>query len=170
MRGIYLVLCGLLLLPLSGLAQTGIYATFSASDYNLPNVDWQYGPTVGLYHEFGAIPFLGVGFDVRAQFLGSGSSQIYSGLLGPRVSLHPHLLPVKPYVEALGGAGDVNVGEGVANASDTAFEYQLVAGADVTIFPRIDWRVAEFSYGGFANLGENLHPRTLGTGIVIRLP
>jgi hypothetical protein len=170
MRAVYLVVCGLLLLPLSGLAQTGVYAMFDASNYDLPNINWQYGPTVGAYHDIISPPFLGIGVDLRASFLGSGSSKIYSGLLGPRIELRPHVLPIKPYIEALGGAGDVNVGEGFANTSDTAFEYQLVVGVDVTILPRIDWRLAEFSYTGFANMDQTFYPKTISTGLVLRLP
>jgi hypothetical protein len=169
MRALFLLLCGLLL-PLSGLAQTGVYATFNASNFDVSNVDWQYGPTIGVYHNFWHAPFLAAGFDARGSFIGSGSTKSYSGLLGPHVELRPHVFPAKLYAEALGGIGDVGFGQGVANSDTTAFAYQLVAGIDVTILPRIDWRLAEVSYSGFSDLDQSFHPRTIATGLVLRLP
>lgn len=160
----------LLLLPFSASAQTGVYASFSASNFDLPNIGWQYGPTFGLYHDFAHAPLLSAGADARASLLGSGSTKAYTGLIGPRVQLHPHLLPVKPYAEVLIGAGQVEYGQGTAHTDSTKFAYQLIGGADVTILPRIDWRVAEFSFGGFSALGDSFHPKTLSTGVVLRLP
>jgi hypothetical protein len=170
MRIVYRFVCFLLFLPLPVLAQTGIYASFSASNFDVPNVNWQYGPMIGIYHDFWHPPFLGIGADIRGSFIGSGSTKLYGGVLGPRVDLHPPVFPVKPYVEVLGGIGQANFGEGFATTNTTSFEYQLVAGVDVTIFPRIDWRLAEFTYSGFSDLNENAYPKTISTGIVIRLP
>jgi len=170
MRIVLLLLCSVLFLPLSALAQTGVYATFNASDFDLPNIDWQYGPAFGIYHDAWHLPFVGIGIDARASFIGSGSTKIYSGLVGPRVDLHPHVLPLKPYAEALIGGGKVEFGQGVARTDKSAFQYQLLAGVDLTVFPLVDWRVAEFSYSGFSNIGEPFHPKTISTGIVVRLP
>lgn len=170
MRIVHLLLCAVFLLSSSAFAQTGIYATFNATDLDLPNVDWQYGPAFGIYHDAWHLPFVGVGVDGRASFIGSGSTKIYSGLVGPRVDLHPHIFPLKPYGEVLAGGGKVEVGQGVARTDSSAFEYQLLAGADLTILPHIDWRLAEFSYSGFSNLNDSFNPKTIGTGIVLRLP
>jgi hypothetical protein len=38
------------------------------------------------------------------------------------------------------------------------------------VLPRLDWRVVEFSYGGLSALNGTLNPRTLSTGLVLRLP
>jgi hypothetical protein len=100
--------------------------------------------------------------------VGSGATKIVSGLAGPRLTFKPHVIPLMPYVEALAGAGDVQYGQGVARTSATKLEYQFLGGLDWTIFPRVDWRVIEFSYGGFA--GPSLNPKNLSTGIVLRLP
>jgi len=152
-------------------AQTGIYATASASNFNTPNVDWQYGSTFGLYDDFLHAPFVGAGLDARAQLLGSGTSKVYSGLAGPHIQIHPHVIPLMPYFEGLVGAGQVNVGQGSATVDQTAFAYEGVAGIDWTILPRFDWRVVEFSYEGFPNLNASMvSPRTLSTGIVFRVP
>jgi hypothetical protein len=54
--------------------------------------------------------------------------------------------------------------------SETKFSYQIVGGLDYTVFPRIDWRVAEISWGTLRAFGTNVNPTTVSTGIVIRLP
>lgn len=151
-------------------AQTGVYAEFSTSNFNSPGIGRQFGPTFGFYHEIWHPPFFRVGFDARASLLGSGSRKAYMGLIGPQVQIHPRVLPFMPYVEGLVGAGDVNVGQGGSIISKTALAYEGVVGLDWTIFPRLDWRVVEFSAGGFGNLNASVSPRTWSTGLVLRLP
>ncbi|MHB1857169.1 MAG: hypothetical protein ACYCPM_07010, partial [Acidobacteriaceae bacterium] len=68
------------------------------------------------------------------------------------------------------GAGHADYGQGVAHVSATKFQYQFLGGLDLTVLPRIDWRVVEFSYGGLSGLGSSLNPKTISTGIVVRLP
>jgi hypothetical protein len=76
------------------------------------------------------------------------------------------------------GVGHTRFGQGVAKQSNTDFEYQFLGGLDMTILPRIDWRVVEFSYGGVSGLGRSLdpkigsslNPKTISTGFVVRLP
>jgi hypothetical protein len=160
----------LIFFAIAARAQTGIYATFDASDFETPNVGWQYGPTFGLYHDMWHAPFLGVGFDARATLLGSGTTKAFMGLVGPHVQLHPHVVPIMPYVEGLVGGGQVNVGQGVATVDKTAVAYEGVVGVDWTILPRVDWRVAEYSFGGFSSLNGSISPRTVSTGLVVRLP
>lgn len=151
-------------------AQTGIYATFNASDFETPNVGEQYGPTFGLYHDFLHVPLLHVGFDARATLLGSGSTKADMGLIGPHIQLHPHVLPFMPYVEGLIGGGRVQVGQGLIAVDKTAVAYEGVVGVDWTILPHVDWRVAEYSFGGFSSLNASVSPRTIATGLVVRLP
>ena len=150
-------------------AQTGIYAEFSGSDVHIPNVGWQYGPTFGLYHDAWHFPFVRVGLDARATLLGSGDVTVDVGYIGPRLDIHPHVLPFMPYVEGLVGGGKVTVGGGAA-INQTALAYEGVVGVDWTLLPHVDWRVAEFSMGGFSGVIDNPTPRTLSTGIVVRLP
>ena len=149
-------------------AQIGIYGQFSASNFNLPNTGWQYGTTFGLYDTPWHIPFFALGLDGRGTVLGSGSTKITSGLAGPRLTFKPHVLPVMPYVEAVVGAGNARYGAGIATTNVTKLEYQFLGGVDYTLLPHIDWRVVEFSYGGFS--GQNFNPQTLSTGLVVRLP
>ncbi len=147
-------------------AQTGLYVDFSAARLNNPG-GWIYGPTAGIYFDHGHLLFLSTGLDLRGSFLGGGgSTQLYSGLVGPRLAIRPHVVPIKPYVEAVIGAGRVDTN----SASATQFEYQFLGGVDLTILPRIDWRTVEFSYGGLSGLNGSLHPKTISTGLVLRLP
>lgn len=156
-------------LPMALRAQTGVYAEFSASKVNAPNNDWIYGPTFGAYFDRFHIPFFTAGLDLRGSVLGpGGSTQLYSGLLGPHVAFRPRVIPIQPYVEGLVGVGHIDFGSG--NGSDTKFEYQFLGGVDLTVLPRIDWRVAEFSYGALSAFGSSFHPKTISTGIVLRLP
>lgn len=150
--------------------QTAIYGAFSASDYRLPNIPWKTGAMFGLYSDPFGVPFVKAGFDLRASFLGSGNEAIDSYLGGLRVQIHPHVLPLMPYGEALIGGAHVNVGQGSANLNKTGAEYQLVVGADLTVLPHIDWRVVDYSWGNVLSLGETVHPETLSTGLVVRLP
>ncbi len=156
--------------PRSARAQTGIYAAFSASDFHKPNVGWQSGPMFGLYYDHWGVPFVRAGVDVRASFLGSGSTEEDVGLIGPRVQLHPHVVPLMPYAEVLGGVAHVQIGQGSAQTNGTQFAYQAVVGLDLTIFPRLDWRVAEYSWGGVQSLNQSFNPTTVSTGLVLRLP
>jgi len=151
-------------------AQTGVYAEFSTSDFHSPGIDRQYGPTFGFYHEIFHPPFFRVGFDARASLLGSDSHKAYMGLIGPQVQIHPSVLPLMPYVEGLVGVGNVNVGQGGSFINKTAFAYEGVIGLDWTILPRLDWRVVEFSAGGFGGTGASITPRNWSTGVVLRLP
>jgi hypothetical protein len=150
-------------------AQTGIYAAFGASKVDAPSNNWIYGPTFGIYHDFYSVPLIHLGADLRGSVLGvSQTTTLISGELGPRISIHPHVLPLMPYFEAVGGIGHYDFGDD--QPSNTQFEYQFLAGVDLTIIPRVDWRVVEFSYGGLSTFDGDLHPRTLSTGVVLRLP
>src|SRR5487761_1304370 len=178
MRWIRICLLGIVVLGLVGVAQaqTAIYGEFTAAKVSAPNTSWMYGPTVGLYHDSGH-GFFATGLDVRGTFAGrgdtngAGSSQALDTLLGGvRLAVTPHVLPFKPYGEVLGGFGHLKTGQGSARTSSTKFAYQFVGGLDFTIFPRVDWRVVEFSYGRLAGLGDSFTPKTLSTGIVFRLP
>ena len=152
-------------------AQIGLYANFGAAKLNTGNTDWIYGPSFGGYIDHGHFVFLSTGIDARGMILGTGSSTKFdAGYVGPRVALRPHILPVSPYIEGLVGVGHTEFNSGNSQASSTNFSYQFVGGVDFTILPRIDWRVAEFSYGGLSAFDSSIHPKTISTGIVIRLP
>jgi hypothetical protein len=155
---------------LSARAQVGVYAAFGASDFRQPNVNWQYGPMAGVYWNALGVPLIKAGVDLRASWIGSGDAQDDSYLAGPRLQLHPHILPLMPYAEALGGVSRVVVGQGSARTAGTKFSYALVAGLDATVFPHVDWRVIDYSWQRVENLGISFNPYQISTGLVVRLP
>lgn len=169
--------CGVLgLASAAALGQTGVYAELTGGKISTANTPWMYGPTVGLYHDNGFGP-IALGLDVRGSFLrrgdsnGAGSNQSLNTLQGGvRLAVTPHVLPIKPYVEALGGFGSLTAGQGVSRTSATHFTYQFLGGVDLTFLPRLDWRVVELSYGRLSGLGNSYAPTTLSTGLVLRLP
>lgn len=166
MKSNRLIFLALFCCSLGASAQTGIYAAFTGAKLN-SNTDWIYGPTVGVYFDTWHFGLVSAGIDLRGQFLGgAGATQLNSGLGGIRVAATPHILPIKPYAEAIGGIGYAKFGQ----TSSSNFEYNFLGGIDFTFFPRLDWRVAEFSYGGLSSLDSGYHPKTLSTGLVFRLP
>jgi hypothetical protein len=192
-----IVLAALVVAALPAHAQLGIYGGFAAGQLTVPvaNVnssEWAYGGNFGAYLARGHFGFFRAGLDARAEILkgsagssvaGSASYSEDAGYIGPRVGFRPHIVPIQPYVEGLVGAAHISdtattvhsipVGTtGFINPqeSQTKFSYQIVAGLDYTIFPRIDWRVAEIGYGTLRAFGANVNPTTVSTGIVIRLP
>jgi hypothetical protein len=171
----------------SARAQIGVYANFSAAKLSSGSSDWIYGPGFGAYLDHGHFIFLSTGIDARGLILGTGSSTRFdAGYIGPRLAVRPHILPIKPYIEGLVGVGhyenDVNNSAPLViptggspepsstSTSATKFSYLAVGGIDYTLIPRVDWRIAEFSYGGLSILDSSIHPKTISTGIVIRLP
>ena len=135
-----------------------------------------FGPTVGVYHDNG-LGLVAFGYDVRGSFLRRGDSHGANtdGSLttlegGLRFAVTPHILPVKPYVEALGGYGALTAGQAATRTSGSHFAYQLIGGVDLTFFPRLDWRVVEFSYNGLSGLDSSYYPKQYSTGLVLRLP
>jgi hypothetical protein len=168
MKRVLVVLALMMAGALFANAQTAIYGAVSASNLNDANVGWKYGDTFGLYYDHWGVPFVRAGIDVRASFIGSGATKMDSGLIGPRIQLHPHVLPLMPYAEALVGGAHVKVGEGIAYTDKSSPEWALDGGLDMTVFPRLDWRVVDYSWGRVINTG--FRPQTLSTGLVLRLP
>jgi len=149
-------------------AQTAIYGQFSASHYNLPSTnEWGYGGGFGIYSDFYKVPFAKVGGDLRVQFSRPASNTtLTSFLLGPRLALHPKVVPLNPYAEFLFGGGHFSYGNN--QPSTTQFDWRAIGGLDKTLLPHLDWRVIEVSYGQLNTFSGTLKPVTLSTGIVLR--
>ncbi len=159
------------LMPVSLHAQLGLYGSFTAAKLNvLDNSDFIYGGTFGAYLTSGRAAIFSAGLDLRGSFASGGGTAFNSGSIGPRIALNLHVLPIHPYVEATAGVGNATFA-GPQGNNLTKFEYQFLGGLDFTILPRIDWRIAEFSYGGLSGLNSNsFHPKSFSTGLVLRLP
>jgi hypothetical protein len=169
LRTVFVLIFTALAFTTTASAQTGLYIEYGGSKVDSPSDQWVYGPTFGLYHDFFSVPLVHLGGDIRGSVLGvTSTTTVTSGMIGPRVSGHPRVIPLMPYLEALGGIGHYDFGAN--QPSNTQFEYQFLAGIDLTVLPRIDWRVVEFSYGGLSAFNGTLHPKTLSTGVVLRLP
>jgi hypothetical protein len=164
-----LVALSLFLIPaVPAAAQLGLSGDFTASRLSHPvgavgSPTMLYGETVSVYYQRGV--FFAYGGDARASFLGGSGISLNSGAIGPRIAFKPHALPLQVYGEALGGFNSYTGGPFAA--STTQAEYQLIAGADYTLFPHIDWRVVEYTYTSASN---SLSSHSLSTGIVVRIP
>lgn len=164
--------CAVLALGLFGAAegrgQVGVYAAFSAAKETVSSTGWIEGATFGAYYDAVHLPVLNLGVDARAVLLGgSGASQAKSGMVGPRLVAHLPVVPLRPYVEGLVGAGKVKFGQGPTLSDSTHAAYGGAAGLDFTFFPRLDWRVVEVGYTAFSGAHGQT---TVSTGLVFRLP
>ena len=151
-----------LIVPATVHAQTAFYAEFTGASLGVgfSHID---GGTFGVYSQK-TLGMVALGLDLRG-FAQSGSNgQSYQGVVaGPRIVIKPHVLPVMPYMELLGGVSRVNINN---SGEDKDLAYNAVFGVDSTVIPHVDWRAIEYTYGE-----EHTIPITykaLSTGIVIR--
>jgi hypothetical protein len=162
-----LALLVLLLSPIGLHSQVSIYAGFSGANIGgVSGTNWVYGPLVGIYKQTGhAASTVSIGGDLRGSFLARDNFHYYTGAVGPRIAFKAPVLPFRPYIEGLIGAGNLQQGDGTA--SHTHFNYQVLAGLDTTIFPHIDWRMVEFDYSAVS--GSSVNAKILSTGLVLRI-
>ena len=174
---------GIVLLSVSASAQLGIYGKFVATRFSGTEgvgskvTTWLYGPGAGVYYDFIHRGPIAVGADLRGELL-SGTQQRYrSGLFGLRVSAKAPVLPVRPYIQGSAGVGGIeSTNSGiVGNHYDNKFQYAVFGGVDLTIFPHIDWRLAEAGYGRMSGVGSSANVPassifTVSSGLVIRFP
>lgn len=151
-----------LILKPSSQAQTAIYGGFSGASITSGPEGAAYGGFVGLYAQSGHYAYFGG--DFRGSFLTRNGFNFYSGAVGPRLALKPPILPLRPYIEGLVGAANYNSGKNTS--SDTHVGYHVVVGLDLTLLPRIDWRVIDYDYSG--NTGPT-KANIFSTGIALRL-
>ena len=147
------------------------------------------GGTGGVYYDFLKLGPVKLGADLRGSILttkrgayvnfnGSGA-RIYSALGGVRAVFHTPFVPLKPYIQGSVGLGRTDYG--LISASSTNgqvvlhnnFEYEGLAGLDIKLLPVLDWRVAEFGYGGLNPFGADSHNypiKQVSMGFVFHLP
>jgi hypothetical protein len=146
-------------------AKLAIYGTVGGEKTDINHESWTIAGTFGLYYGIAKLGPINVSIDAR----GDLSDNINSGLFGPRVALKLPLIPLKPYVEVLGGFSSYSPqNNGAKNITDA--NYRWVGGIDTTILPHLDWRIADYSYsgGGITQGNTTVHPQTLSSGLVIR--
>ncbi|MHB1936615.1 MAG: hypothetical protein ACYCOR_08525 [Acidobacteriaceae bacterium] len=192
----------LLLAPSFAMAQVGLYGEFSTTNIRAANEPEIYGITFGGYDEKSFnrhLTFLSLGPDFRVSLQsgsasasnvnpGGGPAQsLISAQAGPRVAFKLPVAALHPYVEGLIGGVDLQIGEvvgdtrfhnvagsppGTNSNGGISLSGQALGGLDLTVRPRVDWRVVEV---GYARLFESSGSPSLGiitfsTGIVVRLP
>jgi hypothetical protein len=146
------------------------------------------GGTGGIYYDFMKLGPVRLGADLRGSILttkrganvsfNDSGTRIYSALGGIRAVFHTPIAPLKPYIQGSVGLGrsDYGLSYTTANGQDTIynnFEYEGLAGLDVKLLPIMDWRVAEFGYGGLNPFGTYSHNYTIkqvSMGFVFHLP
>src|ERR1700733_13190713 len=146
------------------------------------------GGTGGVYYDFLKLGPVKLGADVRGSILSTKrgayinfngpGARIYSVLGGVRASFHTPVKSLKPYIQGSVGLGRSDYG--LSNTTSTGqvvlynnFEYQGLAGLDIKLLPIMDWRVAEFGYGGLDPFGTNSHNypiKQVSMGFVFHLP
>jgi hypothetical protein len=156
------------------------------SDARLNTVD-PLGGTGGIYYDFLKFGPVKLGADLRGSILttkrgayvhfnGQGA-RIYSTLGGVRAAFHTKYAPLKPYIQLSAGLGRSDYGLITPNNGQVVihnnFEYEGLAGLDIKLLPVVDWRVAEFGYGGldpFGSLSHNYPIKQVSMGFVFHLP
>jgi hypothetical protein len=150
------------------------------------------GGTGGVYYDFMKLGPVRLGADLRGSILttkrgayinfnGPGA-RIYSVLGGVRGSFQTPIKSLKPYVQLSAGLGRSDYGlysgrpassQPLPNAIYNNFEYEGLVGLDVKLLPVLDWRVAEFGYGGldpFGTYSHNYPIKQVSMGFVFHLP
>jgi hypothetical protein len=157
-----LILLAIVTTNLQAQARLAIYGTAGAEQSGLPYNPWKLAGTFGLYVKIFELGPVYISADGR----GDISSQIHSGLAGPRLAIKLPILPIKPYGEILFGVSSYPQTSGSLQYSND-FAYRYVLGLDSTILPHIDWRVVDFSYG-INNSANGGHAESITSGLVIR--
>jgi hypothetical protein len=182
-------------------AQVGVYGMFTVDRLSniqsspllpspAPRVDPvnPLGGTGGVFYDFLKLGPVKLGADLRGSILttkrgadvssnGAGT-RLYSTLAGVRGVFHTPLAPLKPYIQLSAGLGRTDYG--LSNTTSSGhlilynnFEYEGLAGLDVKVLPIMDWRVAEFGYGGldpFGTYSHNYPIKQVSMGFVFHLP
>ena len=182
-------------------AQVGVYGMFTVDRLSnlqsspllptpAPRVDPvnPLGGTGGVYYDFLKLGPIKLGADLRGSILttrrgadvsaNGGGARIYSTLGGIRGVFHTPLAPLKPYIQLSAGLGrsDYGLSQTTANGQVIIynnFQYEGLAGLDVKLLPIMDWRVAEFGYGGldpFGTYSHNYPIKQVSMGFVFHLP
>jgi hypothetical protein len=146
------------------------------------------GGTGGIYYDFLKLGPIKLGADLRGSILSTkrganvsfndSGTRIYSALGGIRAVFHTPVAPLKPYIQGSVGLGRSDYGLSNTTSSGQVilynnFQYEGLAGLDIKLLPIMDWRVAEFGYGGldpFGTYSHNYPIKQVSMGFVFHLP
>jgi hypothetical protein len=109
-----------------------------------------------------------LGFVARVTALpGNPNLRSYDAVIGPRMAVALPL--VRLFVEAGGGMGRVdNYDTAVTPGTTWGAAWRLDAGISHAIFPRVDWRILDVSYGHI-DAGTGVSPVIAGTGLTLHI-
>jgi hypothetical protein len=146
------------------------------------------GGTGGVYYDFMKLGPVKLGADLRGSILTTkrggyvnfdeSGARIYSTLGGIRAAFHTPVASLKPYLQVSAGLGRSDYGLAITTTTGHVilynnFQYEGLAGLDIKVLPIMDWRVAEFGYGGldpFGTYSHNYPIKQVSMGFVFHLP
>ncbi len=184
-------------LALTGVAhaQIGIYATptFSRASNSTPdtgtfaflgtnNTSRVFsGVSFGAYDQLAHTPLLDAGVDLRVGIQKGGNAHLNEFLIGARVAFHPVSIPLRPYVELLGGVGGTRAATNPVTVNRGT--YGGFAGVEYPLSKHVDFRVIEIGYQSLQTVSTQAVTGVIqtqspsatrllnfSTGIVFRLP
>ena len=109
-----------------------------------------------------------LGWVLRGTAEPSGDTlHFYNAVIGPRIAIDVPI--VKPFIEAAGGVGHSNYvnGTGISGGSWGA-AWQIDAGIEHGLLPRLRWRVVEVGYGHIY-AGPGVSPTVSSTGLSLHV-
>jgi hypothetical protein len=142
---------------LSGRSET-VFAEFSVANPGQGN-GFLYGGSAGA-----AMQGRLLGLVLRGTAEPSGqNTHLYEAVLGPRFALDLPIL--KPFIEAGGGMGR-NVNSNGYGGPSWGAAWQVAAGVEHGLGPRVRWRVVEVAYGHIFAAG-GVSPAVISTGLTL---
>lgn len=131
---------------------------------------WLFGPQFGIQTDFMHAGPLHLGVDFRGSILSRGDAKFNNGMGGVRASLHTRALPVTPYMQASAGIAGFNYGR--RQAMTNILQYEVDGGVDVSLAPRVSWKMVEIGGGGLSTLGSGTSGANgtfhISTGLALR--
>lgn len=171
-----LVLAGVCAAPAK--AQLAAYGEATDASLRFQGTPHMLGSTFGLMYTKPVGP-VAAGIDFRGVMVKHGGTagsandtKLDEGQFGIRVSANRNILPASlmPYGEALFGLGYWRGGINVARQDKTHLLFQGVAGVDLPVYKRLDWRVVEISYARTGAQPGFINPISVSTGFVYHFP
>jgi hypothetical protein len=162
---VVLLVLAVLTMPCAALAQTAVYAEFSASNLQGgPQGNYLYGAQAGvlvdgptLFHH------ILLQADIQGRFVHVNGEALNSVLVGPRISIAPkHVFGLEPFAEFNVGFGRYNDG---SNNSTTDGLFSTQGGLTKQITPHID-ALVDYSYAFYGYNFGIYQPQTYSAGVM----
>jgi hypothetical protein len=152
-------------------------AVYSATGYTEATASyWSSGIGGGLTLPILRLPVVSLGLDLRGSTR-PGTAGVDSALLGLKLTVHPHVIPFKPYIQVSGGYLDTRTtnlttsssgGTTGGTFSNKYGAYEILGGVDYPLIHFVDYRIVEIGAGKGVGL-DNYNPTfvTVNTGVVV---